>query len=95
MEEIIQKHVDKQDNLEERVYDEIDAIFGRINVSEVIKDPRAAAEAIRQEVSDVLAAYADQAVNNGIEVAEQFRKLEKRGKTIPIEEAEDGDQNEP
>lgn len=94
MENIIQEHVDKQDALEDEFFDEVDKIFGKIDVAEAINDPAGLAEAIRSEVMVILESLSDQAVKNGIEVGKMFSVLEKKGKEIIIEDAVSGDQNE-
>ena len=87
LDKLIHNHIDKMDELEEDVKDDIDKIYEGLDIERILNDPEGemltTAEQIKKLIIDN---YTPKAIENGFDVAEKIDKLRR---DIVIQDTDD------
>lgn len=94
LDKIINKHIDKQEVIENRAEKDIDTLLSALDINAILADPLEALLAVVEELKSlVIEDYAIEAVKNGKEFSDIVTKLKKSGKDIVIEDSDDPNLN--
>ncbi|RLC34038.1 hypothetical protein DRH14_03800 [Candidatus Shapirobacteria bacterium] len=95
LDKVIEKHIDKQGEIEESLKKEIDRIIGSIDIDAIVENAQAELDAMVKEIEDLIASkYAPHAIENGLELAKIVKDMIKKDKEIKIQKTKNPKLNE-
>jgi hypothetical protein len=91
----LHSHLDKMDEVESGLRDDIDKLIAQIDIDTVIKDPHAAlAEVVEEIRSLIIDKYAPLAARNGFDLSRLLERFMGTDKDIVVDPSKDPAKNE-